>query len=365
MNVRIVLCLAMVLVFSFMAHSLSYPDSATYTNKDVEVLKQSHKGTAAPPPSPSPQNAAADPGNGKVFNNSDVKDLKSKDVNTQYKKKDGEKTKGSISPSKNTVNYQSPDGSIKVEVKSGKTLTNKDVKKLKTSDKGKAYGRSTREAQNMSESEKTKLAITITEIPVLQKMLPCEDWKEEYEAYFQRHNNDTSLILDPKIIVIRSTNFPSVDALWNVWKQGSLYDEGDDGPIYGHLSCHFIVDKMGTIHQLLPLNLRSKGAYGVNHCAITIETIGLSNGDILNNIQQKQAVYSLVSVIMKKFGIPLSKVYGHHEVAQGKSLVAEYTDKGDSDYPLLYSPDKVCYDPGDMYMQQMRNHFARQTSRGQ
>jgi len=325
-----------------------------YNNKDIENLKKQEQNPypkASPQPSPSPKQkspSAAD---------KNTKTLKGSSQSRTEKNNSGKKI---TDTKKNTINYTTSEGTIKIEVKSAKT----DSRKSSGKKPGRKSSNPDRKAAGEGD-EKEPAPSTISDLPMVEKMLPYEKWKAEYEEYFLAHNNERTLSLEPKLIVIRCTYANSVDALWNLFARGSLYDEGDDGLVFGHLSCHFAIDRSGAIYQMLPLNVRSKGAFGVNHAAITIDLTGLMNKDLLDNELQKNALYALVEALMKNFRIPISKVYGHYEVSKGKQVVSEYTDYNDSDYPECYSPDKVCYDPGELYMKNLRNHFAKQASKGQ
>jgi len=343
--VRITLCA--ILLFLFLLVS-SESFSQNYTNKDIEILKSQQKSTPTYKPP--------------VVNK--------KRTDTAKSSQKGATTAGkSSSPAKSTrsgkapdgINYSSPDGAIKIEVRTNKTATSK--KSAVTSKSSSGRGAAPRAAKK--EPRNTADIAELSDIKVITRMLPYEEWKNEYSDYFYRHYNDDSLALTPSIIVIRSTSSRSADDTINLFRRGSLYDEGNEGPLFGHLSCHYVLGRHGEIIQTLPLNVRSRGAYGVNHKAVTIELVGMSNQEIFNNQLQKDSLYGLLTSLMKQFQIPLSRVYGHYEVAQGKLTVPDYTEFDDSDYPAYYSPDKMCYDPGEIYMQQLRANFSRQTSRGQ
>ncbi len=330
--------------------------SQNYTNKDVELLKSQQKSTPTYKPS-------------KVKTHKDNKTKSAVKTTTSSVKGQAQKTPASVKAAKTSqpakspagINYSSPDGSIRIEVKSKKTASAAGGTAPVKSAARK--GGAPRAGENVS--GKTDEITALDDIEVTTGLLPYEEWKSEYSDYFYRHYNDDKLSLTPSMIVIRSTSSKSTDDIINLYKRGSLYDEGNEGALYGHLSCHFVMGRHGEIIQTLPLNIRSKGAYGVNHKAITIELVGMSSQEIINNTLQKQALYALVTSLMKRFQIPLNRVYGHYEVARGKAAVPDYTEFDDSDYPDYYSPDKMCYDPGEIYMEQLRNNFARQTSKGQ
>ena len=46
---------------------------------------------------------------------------------------------------------------------------------------------------------------------------------------------------------------------------------------------HFVIDRDGTIHQLVPLRLMCRHTVGLNHTAIGIEHVGISDAEVLGN----------------------------------------------------------------------------------
>ncbi len=49
---------------------------------------------------------------------------------------------------------------------------------------------------------------------------------------------------------------------------------------------HFIVDRDGTIHQLVRLKWMCRHTVGLNHVAFGIEHVGVSDGDVLGRRRQ-------------------------------------------------------------------------------
>ncbi|MDQ7823408.1 MAG: peptidoglycan recognition family protein [Candidatus Eremiobacteraeota bacterium] len=351
-----------VIMLLLMLFSLSPLRANEYTNKDIEALKAVQKSAPAPrkpvAPARSSGTVPLDGTGGPVYKNENIKNLKTNDANSSYQRSGSQDATARPKTTQETINYLSPDGSLKIEVKPKATAGKKAVQKDKYPPKDK---KATKPPRAKQQENPAYLSIS----SIRQKLLPYEQWKDEYEEYSDIHYNERTMVLTPKMIVLRSTYSPTLEPVWDMFYRGSLYDEGDEGLLYGHLSAHFIIDRNGIITQTLPLNVRSKGAYGVNHQALTIELLGATSQELLENSLQKKALLALLSELMKKFSIPISKIYGHCEVAQGKSAVPEYTEFGDSDYPDFYSPDKRCYDPGPHYVQKLKEHFARQAARGQ
>lgn len=195
-------------------------------------------------------------------------------------------------------------------------------------------------------------------------LLPYDDWTKEYTNYFKRHYKDSSLVLNPVAIVMHYTASSSFSSAYNTFYNGGYYDDGDVGTVFGHLSVHYIVDKDGKIYQLLPCNRRCRGAYGVNHVAISIEMVASGESDLLANDTQILASCKLVKFLKTYFDIPEENIWGHYEVGQGKysknkAVRYYYTDYGDSKSPNSYPPAFGRSDPGSTYMGILRKYLSK------
>ena len=76
---------------------------------------------------------------------------------------------------------------------------------------------------------------------------------------------------------------------------------------------HFIVDRDGTIHQLVPLGIMCRHVIGLNHVAIGIEHVGLSDASVLGNARQLAASRALTRWLMGRINIARRDVIGHNE----------------------------------------------------
>ncbi|MEW6282276.1 MAG: peptidoglycan recognition family protein [Candidatus Eremiobacterota bacterium] len=190
-------------------------------------------------------------------------------------------------------------------------------------------------------------------------MLPYQDWEQEYRAYFHRHYRDARLTFRPSAIVMHYTVTADATSVRDFFIRGAQMSAGDQGTRFGHPSVHLMVGHGGTVYQLLPLDRRCTGAYGVNHVALSIEMVASDEGDLLSRPKQIWSSFCLVRYLMREFDIPLSKVYGHYEVSIGKSVVPEYTDYADSQYPDRYPAVSARSDPGRTYMKWLRDYLGR------
>ncbi len=154
--------------------------------------------------------------------------------------------------------------------------------------------------------------------PIVQRPVPFgEKRKREMAAYSERHYGISEYRLsDPRVIVEHYTVTPDFQSTYNVF--------GPDVPDAGlhelpALCAHFVVDKDGTIYQLVPLSLMCRHTVGLNWTAIGIEHVGNSDQDILGNPAQLDASLALTHWLQCRFSIQLPDVIGHNE-----SLKSQY-----------------------------------------
>lgn len=190
-------------------------------------------------------------------------------------------------------------------------------------------------------------------------MLPFGDWEREYRDYFRRHYGDPRLSLKPTAMVMHYTVTGDAASVRRSFLGGANMSAGDQGVVWGHVSVHFIIDPKGKLYQLMPTDRRCTGAYGVNHVALSIEMVARHEDELLGRPEQVFASFCLVRSLMRRFDIPLERVYAHHEVSQGRSVVPEYTDYADSQYPDRYPPASARLDPGRTYMKWLRTYVRK------
>jgi N-acetylmuramoyl-L-alanine amidase len=146
--------------------------------------------------------------------------------------------------------------------------------------------------------------------PIVQHPIPFpETRKEETRAYAEEHYGlDTFNLVDPQVIVEHFTVSATFPSVFNTFAA--------DSPHLGELpgTCsHFVIDKDGTIYQLVPLDLMCRHTVGLNWTAIGIEMVGESDREILDNPGQLNAVLGLTLWLMQRFGVQLRNVIGHNE----------------------------------------------------
>jgi beta-N-acetylhexosaminidase len=80
-----------------------------------------------------------------------------------------------------------------------------------------------------------------------------------------------------------------------------------------------VIDRDGTIYQLVPLSTMCRHTVGLNWTAIGIEHVGTSDASILDNPRQLASSIALTLWLMHRYGISLPNVIGHSE-----SLTSRY-----------------------------------------
>lgn len=155
------------------------------------------------------------------------------------------------------------------------------------------------------------LAIAAASLPVVWKPIPFgAERKAQTAAYAQRHYGVRSWVLRPKVIVEHVTATNSFSSVW------STFAANRPDPELGQLpgTCaHFVIDRDGTIYQLVPLNVMCRHTVGLNYVAIGIEHVGVSDAEVLVNRAQMRASLWLTRKLMRRFGIGLRNVIGHNE----------------------------------------------------
>jgi beta-N-acetylhexosaminidase len=133
----------------------------------------------------------------------------------------------------------------------------------------------------------------------------------EMAAYSLRHyGSPSSKLTSPRVIVEHFTANETLSGTWNTFAADVADPELHELP--GDCS-HFVIDRDGTIYQLVPLGLRCRHTVGLNWTAIGIEQVGESDAEILANPRELHAALALTVWLMSRFHISLGDVIGHAE----------------------------------------------------
>ena len=153
---------------------------------------------------------------------------------------------------------------------------------------------------------------TATRPTIVQRPIPYgAKRREEMRAYALRHYGiDSYRLRAPKVIVEHYTATDTFQAAYATFANDVPDVELHELP---GTCAHFIVDKDGTIYQLVPLTLMCRHTVGLNYTAIGIEQVGQGAREIRDRPAQYGAVVRLTAWLRCRDGIALRNVIGHNE----------------------------------------------------
>jgi beta-N-acetylhexosaminidase len=138
--------------------------------------------------------------------------------------------------------------------------------------------------------------------------------KAQMVAYVQRHYGSfmkpTWRLVDPHVIVIHYSDSSTFSSVYNTFAADVPDPELHELP---GTCAHFVIDRAGVIHQLVPLGIMCRHTVGLNWTAIGIEHVGYSDAQVLGDPQQMSASLRLVRWLRCRFHIPVKDVIGHNE----------------------------------------------------
>ena len=153
----------------------------------------------------------------------------------------------------------------------------------------------------------------------------------------------------PKVVVVHWTAIPTMDATFDAFDPAVLPGARKEISSAGTLnvSSQYLVDRDGTIYQLLPETMMARHTIGLNHVAIGIENVG-NGADLPLTNAQLASNAAIIRYLAGKYA--LEYLIGHYEYTrfEGHTLWRE-RDKA-------YRTEKT--DPGEDFMQRLRTLVA-------
>ncbi len=135
--------------------------------------------------------------------------------------------------------------------------------------------------------------------------------RAETAAYALRHYGlDTWRLRRPRVIV---EHFTASDSLASAIATFSADVPDSELHELPGTCAHFVIDRDGTIYQLVPLNTICRHTVGLNYTAIGIEHVGTSDAEVLADRAQLAASLRLTAWLAARFHIQLRNVIGHAE----------------------------------------------------
>jgi len=192
------------------------------------------------------------------------------------------------------------------------------------------------------------MALHVEQTPIDFSQKRIELTKKYIKTHYDLDVKDIKII--PKIILIHHTAIDSYEDSLKRFINDTLPSDRPEIQSAGALnvSTHFMVERDGTIHQLMPLDFMARHVIGLNYNSIGIENVGGENSaDNLTKEQLKANIY-LVNYLKQKFDT-IEYVVGHYEYRcfEGTPLWLEKDDG--------YRTKKD--DPSERFMKELRNNI--------
>ena len=161
----------------------------------------------------------------------------------------------------------------------------------------------------------TPTPITVPKPHIIWDPIPFgPERKAQMVEYVRRHYGSfmkpTYRLIDPHVIVIHYTVTPTFEATYNTFAPDTPDPELHELP---NTCAHFVIDKAGGIHQLVPLDIMCRHTVGLDWTAIGIEHVGYSDQEILDDSVQMAASLRLVRWLRCRYHIAVRNVIGHNE----------------------------------------------------
>ena len=180
---------------------------------------------------------------------------------------------------------------------------------------------------------------------IVEKFVPWGENRERLtREYAERHYGMSITRIEPQAVVIHWT-------AGDTWTSAfyTFYDDTrGDGSGTVNVSSQFIVDRDGTIYQIMPDNYLARHVIGYNWCAIGIENVGgVRNVEDLTQAQL-EANLELIRYLHAKYPA-IKYVFGHYQqtVARESGL---YIEKVAGYYSIKE-------DPGKKFMGKLRDNL--------
>lgn len=156
------------------------------------------------------------------------------------------------------------------------------------------------------------LALTIKQTPIEFSKTRIELTKEYIKTHYGLDVKDIKIV--PKMIVVHHTAIDDFRDSLSRFVSETLPSDRPDITNGGALnvSAHFMVERDGTIHQLMPLDFMARHVIGLNYSSIGIENVGGQNSKDNLTKEQLKANIELVAELKKRFAT-IEYLIGHYE----------------------------------------------------
>jgi N-acetylmuramoyl-L-alanine amidase len=168
--------------------------------------------------------------------------------------------------------------------------------------------------QEATRNARTTMALARAVAPprVVSRPIPFPDKrKQEMREYAERHYGISDFRLaKPRVIVQHYTVTDSFPPVFNHFARDAPDPELHELP---GICSHYVIDRDGTVYQLVPTSIMCRHTVGLNWTAVGIEHVGRSDGQVMGNRRQLRASLRLTRSLQGRFGIRTGHVIGHNE----------------------------------------------------
>jgi beta-N-acetylhexosaminidase len=156
------------------------------------------------------------------------------------------------------------------------------------------------------------LARALAPARVVRRPIPFDERrKEEMRAYARRHYGiDDHRLERPRVIAQHYTVTDSFAPVYEHFARDAPDSELNELP---GICSHYVIDRDGTIYQLVSTRIMCRHTVGLNWTAIGIEHVGRSDEQVLGNRRQLAASLRLTRMLQGRHRIGTRDVIGHNE----------------------------------------------------
>jgi len=149
----------------------------------------------------------------------------------------------------------------------------------------------------------------------IQRPIIFDDMRRQLSLQYLRERygmEQQEPVITPKMVVVHWTVIPTAEETFDAFNPAQLPSVRQDVMSAGALnvSSQYLVDRDGTIYQLLPETTLARHVIGLNYCAIGIENVGDGENLPLTD-EQLESNIKIIRYLHNKYGIEY--LIGHYE----------------------------------------------------
>ncbi len=192
---------------------------------------------------------------------------------------------------------------------------------------------------------------TSTNFKIVKRYVEYNSKREQLSLQYLKERHGIvkqKATIEPVMIVIHFTGSGTLNSNFNYFNRTEIENARQLNKSQSTLnvSAQFLVDRDGTVYQLMDDNQFARHTIGLNYCAIGVENIGSDKQPLTT--AQLNANAQLVQYLAAKY--PIKYLIGHQEYAvfKGSALWKETNSK--------YFTHKI--DPGKDFMKKLREKVS-------